>query len=249
MKLKLSSNTIINWKDLEEKVLELFHSLGFKTEQNIKIKGVRSIHEVDVLAIREFAGLEFKIIVECKFWQTKVKKTQVTALYSIVSDIGAEKGVIISKVGFQKGAFEFSKTSNIELYTYDEFKDKTMYEIEMWIQHKCFDLLRVMRAEFWKLIEKYRKKADEMDTMWNPTKRGGEFTRGLAVFESKLDLIDNKEFPSYYMLVPLINEKLESDWPERVEVSSKIEYLQLLLDNIMRFKQSAEPFYSGIVAK
>ncbi|KKN41631.1 hypothetical protein LCGC14_0721360 [marine sediment metagenome] len=88
-----------------------------------------------------------------------------------------------------------------------------------------------------------------MDTIWYPNERGEEFTRGLAVLESRLDFVESKEFPSFYMFTPLINEKLESDWPEKVEVSNKIDYLRLLLDNIVEFKQSAEPFYSDIIAE
>ncbi len=244
-----SSNSIKDWKDLETRVLDLFLNLGFEAKHNVKIRGVRSNHKIDVLAVSEFGGLRFQVIVECKYWKTKVKKTQVVALYSIVSDIGAEKGVIISKVGFQRGAKKFARKSNIELYTYEQFTEKTVKEIEKWLRHKCFDLLTMMKTPFQKFTEKFHKKARQMDTIWYPTELGREFTGGIGMFESKLDFIENKEFPSYYMKNPLVNEKLESDWPDKIEVNNKIDYLSLMLDNIIEFKQSADIYHDEIYSE
>ena len=244
-----SSNSIKDWKDLETKVLELFLNLGFNTKRNVKIRGLRSTHDVDVFAVSEFGGLRFQVVVECKYWKTKVKKIQVTSLYSIVSDIGAEKGVIISKVGFQKGAKEFANKCNIELYTYEQFKERTVKEIEKWLRHKCFDLLTMMKTPFQKFTENFHEKTHQMDTIWSPTELGREFTGGIAMFEGKLDFIEKKEFPSYYMKIPLLNEKLESDWPDRIEVNNKIEYLKLMLDNIIEFKQSTEIYHDEIFSE
>lgn len=244
-----SSNSIKDWKDLETKVLELFLNLGFEAKNNVKVRGVRATHEVDVLAVTEFGGLKFQVVVECKYWKTKVKKAQVTTLFSIVSDIGAEKGVIISKTGFQKGAKEFANKCNIELYTYEQFKERTVKEIEKWLRHKCFDLLTMIKTPFQKFTEKFHEKTRQMDTVFNPTELGREFTGGIAMFEGKLDFIETNEFPSYYMKIPLVNEKLESDWPDRIEVTNKIEYLKLLLDNITKFKQSAEIYQDEIFSE
>jgi len=68
-----SSNSIKDWKDLEIKVLELFLNLGFDARKNVKISGLKSTHNIDVLAVIEFGGLRFQVVVECKFWKTKVK--------------------------------------------------------------------------------------------------------------------------------------------------------------------------------
>lgn len=244
-----SSNSIKDWKDLETRVLDLFLNLGFEAKKNVKIKGLRSTHEVDVLAVSEFGGLRFQVIVECKYWKTKVNKTQVAALYSIVLDIGAEKGVIISKVGFQRGAKNFARKSNIELYTYEQFVEKTVKEIERWFRHKCFDLLTMMKTPYQKFTEKFHEQAHQMDTLWYPSEIGREFIGGIGMFEGKLDFIENKEFPSYYMKIPLVNEKIELDWPDRIEVNNKIDYLKLMLDNIIEFKQSAKIYHDEIFSE
>jgi len=244
-----SSNSIKNWRDLEDKVLNIFLSLGYEARKHAKIKGVRATHEVDVIASIEYGGLQYKVVVECKFWKTKVKKAQVATLLTVVSDIGAEKGVIISKVGFQKGAIELAKSSNIELYPFEQFVKKTEETIEKWFRHQCFDLLTMMKTPFQKFTKNFHEKAYQMDTIWYPTKLGREFTGGIAMFEGKLDHIENKEFPSFYMKIPLVNEKLESDWPDKIEVNNKIEYLKLMLDNIIKFKQSAEIYHEKIFSK
>ena len=51
----------------------------------------------------------------------KIPKEKVLALRTIVDDIGADKGFIISQVGFQSGAIEACQNTNIQLYTFEEF--------------------------------------------------------------------------------------------------------------------------------
>jgi len=43
-----SSNSIKDWKDLEKKFLEFFLRLGFEAKYNVKIKGVRSTHTINL---------------------------------------------------------------------------------------------------------------------------------------------------------------------------------------------------------
>lgn len=57
------------------------------------------------------------------------------------------------------------------------------------------------------------------------------------MFEYKLKNLDYKQFPRYYMEVPFSQDKPLPSWPKRIEVNNKIEYLKLMLDNIIRFKQ------------
>jgi len=57
------------------------------------------------------------------------------------------------------------------------------------------------------------------------------------MFEYKLKNLDYKQFPRYYMEVPFSQDKPLPSWPKRIEVNNKIEYLKLMIDNIIRFKQ------------
>lgn len=60
-------------------------------------------------------------ICECKHWNYKVPKSVVHSFRTVVTDFGANFGYLISKSGYQKGAFAAAENSNIKLFTWDEF--------------------------------------------------------------------------------------------------------------------------------
>lgn len=244
-----SSNSIKDWRELEAKVLDLFVSLGYKAEKGARITGVRAEHQVDVIASFEYGGLRYQVVVECKYWNKKVNKAQVAALSSIVSDLGAEKGVIISKVGFQNAAVKLAENSNIDLYTFEQLAKKAEETIEKALRHRCFDLIISLAAPFYEFHAKMSRKAEQMKTFWFPTEKGLNFLGSIALFEDKLKRIDNKRFPCYYMEVPPLQEKPLPSEPKRTEVNSKLEYLRLLLRNLVEFKQSAESFRDEIFSE
>lgn len=244
MKVMEFSQAIENWKDLELKVLDLLTDLGFKAERGVQIKGVRAKHHVDVAASFEFGGLRYLVIVECKYWNQRVRKAEVATLSSVVSDIGAEKGIIISTRGFQKGATELAKCSSIELLTFDQFAKKTEETMEQALRHQCFDLITSLATPFYKFHAKMSAKAQKMKEFWVPTAKGFIFRGGLAMFETKLKDIDSKQFPCYYMEVPF--HDCEDDELVRTKVNNKVDYLKLLLRNIQDWKKEAEADYSEI---
>jgi predicted Mrr-cat superfamily restriction endonuclease len=76
--------------------------LGCRAQENVIVGGGKAKHQIDVLATFEFGGQNYRIIIECKQWNSKVKKSQVSSLIGILADIGAEKGIIASKMGSKK---------------------------------------------------------------------------------------------------------------------------------------------------
>jgi hypothetical protein len=56
------------------------------------------------------------VIVECKYWNSNVDRSEVDALATAVRDVGASKGVIFSTKGFQSGAVTQARHEGIELY-------------------------------------------------------------------------------------------------------------------------------------
>jgi restriction system protein len=50
--------------------------------------------------------------------------TNIHAFRSVVNDLGANIGYIISLRGFQSGAFKSSKLTNVELVTWEEFQQR-----------------------------------------------------------------------------------------------------------------------------
>ena len=244
-----SSNSIDNWRELEEKVLEIFLSLGYKAEKNAKIKGTKATHEVDVWALIKYGGLLYRVVVECKFWNTNVNKAQVGNLLTIVLDIGAEKGVIISKVGFQQGAKDLATNSNIELYTFEQFLEKTKKATERWFRYKIFDLINLLRTPFYKFQGIYRDKAEKIDGWWVPSDHGNKLIKSLVHFEMKLNDIDNLKFPRVYPKIPFTSEDSLSFEPEWIHASNKLDYLKLMLQNILELKEWVNIFHDEVYSE
>lgn len=119
------------WYNFQEEISNYFKSIGFEAETNKRINGIRTNHDIDVLVHTKFMGQKLTWIVEAKKWKSKINKLQVLGLRSIVEDTGADKGFIISEMGFQKGALEATKNTNITLITFSELKNITKEFVEV----------------------------------------------------------------------------------------------------------------------
>lgn len=109
-----------SWLDLQNKVTQYLNEAGYKAVSPLTINTVRGSVEVDVY-IEAPDELVKRIICECKYWKTPVSKEKVHAFRMVVADSGAALGIMISKEGFQKGAIDAAKLSNVILLTWDQF--------------------------------------------------------------------------------------------------------------------------------
>lgn len=112
------------WQELQEAVAQILNECGVSANTNVPIETVRGSVNVDVLAIDKAQTPPTTTIVECKLWKTKVPKTVVHSLRTVVDDYGANWGWIVSAEGFQSGAVEAAKKSNIRLYDWHEFQEQ-----------------------------------------------------------------------------------------------------------------------------
>jgi len=60
-------------------------------------------------------GSNLLVLVECKCYDRKVSANKVEEFYAKIKDIGAQKGIMVTTVGFQKGAVETAKGHGIAL--------------------------------------------------------------------------------------------------------------------------------------
>lgn len=67
-------------------------------------------------------GRKLLIACECKYWQSRVPQNVIHSFRTVLADIGANVGYIVSMVGFQSGAFKASELTNIELLTWKQFQ-------------------------------------------------------------------------------------------------------------------------------
>lgn len=112
----------MDWRKYEEETADLFKGLGCSAKVDKLVQGARAKHKVDVWVEFNKFGFQNKWAVECKYWDSNVTKEKVMALKSIVDDVGADRGVIISKTGFQSGAIRATAYTNITLTSIEDLK-------------------------------------------------------------------------------------------------------------------------------
>jgi restriction system protein len=119
------------WENLEKAVLGVLREAGFEAQRNESIKTARGKVAVDVLATDRTTSPPSVILFECKHWRSRVPQTVVHAFRSVVSDSGANAGLIVSKSGFQAGAEVAASFSNVRLVGWSEFEQ--LY-VERWFR-------------------------------------------------------------------------------------------------------------------
>lgn len=120
-----------SWKDLQNKVAEILNESGIEANVEYHPESVRSDIEIDVYACEKIGNRENIFIIECKNWNHRVPQTVVHSVRTVIQDVGGNTGYIVSKKGFQAGAYEAVKQTNIKLLTWNEFQD--LFE-EQWTE-------------------------------------------------------------------------------------------------------------------
>lgn len=162
-----------SWKEMEKSVAQILTASGMDAEIQKTINLARGTVTVDVFA-QPKKSLYGPIICECKYWNTAVPQEKVFAFSRIVGDSGASLGLLISRFGFQEGAINAARYSNIKLLSWPEFIE---YVKPFWLcetTRRCLGFGRVLlkysdpldvpthligdqgRAEYKKLLSKYR---------------------------------------------------------------------------------------------
>ncbi|HIF9056378.1 TPA: restriction endonuclease [Photobacterium damselae] len=105
-------------KEYEDLVSRLFKNelpLDTEIEQLKVFQGKDTKHEIDISYNLKIAGVNYLNVVECKLWNRKVGKREMQAFHATIKDIGANKGIFVTSVGFQSGAIEIAKKNGIAL--------------------------------------------------------------------------------------------------------------------------------------
>ncbi|PWF62397.1 hypothetical protein CBX96_16220 [Shewanella sp. BC20] len=103
-----------------------------KVEHDIKLEGKDGPRQIDVLITSEIAGMKIKTIIECKDYKGKVSVGVVDSLHSVMQDVNANKGVLVSSNGFSSTAINKAKRLGISLYTaHEALSEKWKIDIEI----------------------------------------------------------------------------------------------------------------------
>ena len=111
-----------NWRDLQTSVCKIFNEIGLTAEERKIISTPRGKVEVDVYAVDLNSVDKIQYLVECKNWKAAIPQTVVHSFNTVVQEIGANIGFIISRKGLQTGAVEFTKNTNITGLTFAELQ-------------------------------------------------------------------------------------------------------------------------------
>lgn len=109
----------IDWKDFEKFVASMYaDSAEVIVQHNVTLIGkYGDKRQVDVLVTQKTKLHTYKTIIECKFLSAdKVDRGIVDVLAAAVEDLDANKGAIITTVGYEAGAIEYAKSKNIDIF-------------------------------------------------------------------------------------------------------------------------------------
>ncbi len=176
----------MNWREYQEETAQFFRNLGYGAEVDVRVDGVRSRHDVDVWVTLSRSGLQIQWIIECKLWKRRIGKEKVMALKAIVDDIGADRGVLLSEVGFQKGAASAARRANITLTSLADLRQKARGELLSLLTHELEIRAIYLQQSLFNLFQHQQIRGGSLSTPCPGVDAGAVHrTRGeLAILES-----------------------------------------------------------------
>lgn len=102
---------------------EIYRQLGQATkvnaadvQHNVKLEGRSGQkHQIDVYWEYEKDGKTHRVAIECKNYSRRISLEKVCAFKGVLDDLDGVSGIMVSKVGFQKGAKKYAQQYGISL--------------------------------------------------------------------------------------------------------------------------------------
>ena len=144
------------WHDYQEEVAAFFRDLGLDANTDVSINGVRTTHDIDVYVKSRQVGFDVVWIIECKYWKRPVTKLHVLALREIVTDVGADRGILLSESGFQSGAKEAAALTNVHISSLASLRGTASAEFIAMRLRELFDRVEACRERYWNIPKQRR---------------------------------------------------------------------------------------------
>lgn len=145
-----------DWFDYQEETAAFFRGLGMDAQTNVTVQGVRTQHDIDVLVKMHHVGFEVTWAIECKHWKTKVSKLHVLGLRSIVQEIGADRGILLCETGFQSGAIEAAKLTNIVVTSLANVMQSAQNDVYSLRIRELLVRIEASRERYWEIPKSKR---------------------------------------------------------------------------------------------
>ncbi|AUX22826.1 uncharacterized protein SOCEGT47_033390 [Sorangium cellulosum] len=121
----LLSRFVKNWGGFEELIANMHKTGDVSVQRDVKLTGVRGVpRQIDVLVTHKRGPYEFKTIIECKYWNAKIKRSHVDAMVTAIQDLNVSKGVFFTTKGYQSGAKKLAKSAGIDIFVVRELTDR-----------------------------------------------------------------------------------------------------------------------------
>jgi hypothetical protein len=115
------------WKEFEELVAQVQKTLSpladVRVNQKIRGKKSKRKRQVDIAIYSQVGQIRLLTIFECKDYKTTVDVEKVEAFAKKLSDVGANKGIMVSPIGFTASARNVAQDAGIDLYRLADTRD------------------------------------------------------------------------------------------------------------------------------
>ena len=202
-------------KFTQEIYQELVNADVLKTtdvQHNVKLKGRSGQeHQIDVYWEYEIAGTKHKVAIECKNYNQAVPIGRVRDFFGALYDLVDVKGIMVTKVGYQKGAKEYASYYGIDLKELrsPNSGEAVIGEVELHINtstRHCLFLVDDNYAETDKFsVHQYKRRLDFM--------RIDRTSRWINATHIPLELINRNIINSNGTTITTL-EKIEEELPE-----------------------------------
>lgn len=166
---------------------------------NIKLTGKSGQqHQIDVYWEYEIHGVVHKVVIECKNYNREISIGRVRDFFGVLFDLTDVSGIMVTKVGYQKGAKKYADHYNInlrELRTPHEKDDCRVGELETDIQISIrrrtflfdYDWAKANDID-WSLYRSRMASISQQSDAWDDEYLPLE-TKGTAIFNEKGQVI------------------------------------------------------------
>jgi hypothetical protein len=126
MRLCMAKKTGKSFENLTKRIFELLsgNEAYTKVEENVFLDSPDGPRQFDVIIRSKVATLDFLTVIECRDFSKNLNVTHVDGLHSKMSDVKADRAVLVARKGFSKTARQKAERLGITLCTAHDIEDK-----------------------------------------------------------------------------------------------------------------------------
>ncbi|MGD9932054.1 MAG: restriction endonuclease [Mangrovibacterium sp.] len=133
----------MSWRKYEKDILKYFQETypeaNILFDQKIQGKYSKVSRQIDILIEGEIAGYQIRIVVDCKYFSKKIDVKHVESFCSMVEDVEAHQGVLITQKGFSKAGINRAhygiQKVELDIINFDELKEFQSFAAFPYIDH------------------------------------------------------------------------------------------------------------------